>query len=181
MKLEFQPARSDIIAYQYAVRQRTREHLGSSKVLRLLWLVAAGAVLGVFLIAVDRLMAALTGWETNPLSLYAGLICGAGTIMAINWNTYFKLRKWSARSNGPTLAPHVVETSDSGIAVRSPFLSATYQWSMFTSVTETKDVVVLWSEPLSGMIVPRSAFSSETDLQTFLTEVRRHIKPATAA
>jgi hypothetical protein len=58
-----------------------------------------------------------------------------------------------------------ISLSPQGITVESPVFTATYNWTAFTLIKETKQSFVLFTAPIVALIMPKRAFSSPDELQ----------------
>jgi hypothetical protein len=56
--------------------------------------------------------------------------------------------------------------------IPSTFVDHVYRWGAFEEVTVHEGVIVLWTEPGAGALVPRSAFANPGAEAAFLRAVR---------
>ena len=100
---------------------------------------------------------------------------------AITWGRYKRLSGKVVKADGPTLAEHRVSVADDGISSTSRLVDHVYRWSAFEGVTVHDGVIVLWTDPGAGALVPRSAFSAPAAEAAFLEAVRGHMAAAKAS
>jgi hypothetical protein len=96
----------------------------------------------------------------------------------MTWRRYRRLSGKVVKSDGPTLAEHRVSVADDGIRSTSRFVDHVYRWGAFEDVTVHEGVIVLWTEPGAGALVPRSAFADPGAEAAFLEAVRGHMAAA---
>jgi hypothetical protein len=65
-----------------------------------------------------------------------------------------------------------ISVSPQGVSVESSVFSATYNWTAFTLIKETKDSLLLFTAPIVALILPKRAFSSPDELQQFRSLIR---------
>lgn len=65
-----------------------------------------------------------------------------------------------------------ISLSPQGITVESPVFTATYNWTAFTLIKETKQSFVLFTAPIVALIIPKRAFSSPDELQRVRSLIR---------
>jgi YcxB-like protein len=58
-----------------------------------------------------------------------------------------------------------ISVSPQGVSVASPVFTATYNWTAFTLIKETKRSFLLFTAPIIALIIPKRAFSSPDELQ----------------
>jgi hypothetical protein len=67
-----------------------------------------------------------------------------------------------------------ISVSSQGLSIESPVFTATYNWTAFTFIKETKDSLLLFTAPIVALIVPKRAFSSANELQQFRSLIREY-------
>lgn len=176
MSLSYRLTIKDIAAYQHAVKQRLEATSGVSKLRRLVTFVAAGILAGCVLVVIDRNLAQISGRAPEPLAIVSGIMLGFAVTMAGQWYVYLSHRRNLFRPDGPALAPQTIDDRDDMLTIESAFLKSAYQWSAFTGVSQHGDIVIVWLEPASGIVIPRSAFAHPDLQQSFIDRVQRRIK-----
>jgi hypothetical protein len=96
----------------------------------------------------------------------------------MSWRRYRRLAGRTVKADGPTLAEHHVVVAEDGLRSTSGPVDHVYRWAAFEGVTVHDGVIVLWTEPGAGALVPRSAFSDPAAETAFVDAVRRHIASA---
>jgi hypothetical protein len=143
----------------------------------LLYTLLAGAVLACAYLAFPE----LTGRPFALLEFACGFVGGVAVSFAITWGRYKRLSGKVVKADGPTLAEHRVSVADDGISSTSRLVDHVYRWSAFEGVTVHDGVIVLWTDPGAGALVPRSAFSAPAAEAAFLEAVRGHMAAAKAS
>jgi hypothetical protein len=124
--------------------------------------VAVGIILGVTL--------AVSGVRLDVASLMAGLLGGAF------WLTIFSrlyMRKMAPVADSHILGPRTVSVTDDGIIEKSQKHEALFRWPSIRSVDSVNEHIFVMLERNVGIIVPCRAFSSDTERNQFLAEVRK--------
>jgi hypothetical protein len=67
-----------------------------------------------------------------------------------------------------------ISVSPQGVRVESPVFTATYNWTAFTLIKETKQSLVLFTAPIVALIMPKRAFSSPDELQRVRSLIKEH-------
>jgi type IV secretory pathway TrbD component len=78
--------------------------------------------------------------------------------------------------DGLTLGDRQLSIDDTGISMKGALFNEDIAWKAIKSVTVQHLVVVLWTEKISGIFVPRSVFAIPEDEQKFVTFVQSKIK-----
>lgn len=137
----------------------------------------------------DSTMSQLYWWLVMPAMLAAIAIVAGSFVTAIFaygliWivNTLFArwirarfYRKFYTDENvGVYLLPSRVELLADRLAFNSPYFIHEYLWSGFHSLRETPRYFHVYFSPTSSIGIPKSAFSSEAELEAFRREVNSH-------
>jgi YcxB-like protein len=112
------------------------------------------------------------------LEFACGFVGGVAVSFAMMWSRYKRLSGKVVKSDGPTMSEHHVNVAEDGIRSSSSHIDHVYRWSAFEGVTVHDGVIVLWTEPGAGALVPRSAFANPAAEAAFLEAVRGHIAAA---
>lgn len=65
-----------------------------------------------------------------------------------------------------------ISVSPQGVSLESSVFAATYNWTAFTLIKETKDSLLLFTAPILALVLPKRAFSSPDELQQFRSLIR---------
>ena len=136
-----------------------------------------GIIGTIFLIAAFLLFALprLTGLPFEPISALIGLWAG---VILITATSAFRLRGFKAvmyRRDGGTLSPHQAVIDATQLRFSSANAQTVVRWPLLMDLTEAKGLIVLWTEPCQGFVIPRSAFVGETTAQAFCAFARDRI------
>ena len=176
MELQYRLTRQDLANYQYAVRNRvvarTRRESPWKEILLAL---AFGLVLLAVVTGALLTLPHFTNRRFAEPEMAVGFFIGVTFMLASLWLNYFRQRRKVVNEGGPTLSPHVLSVEPQGLRITGPNFEHSYLWPIFKDITQFKTQVVLWMEPASGLIIPRSAFGDEMSLKAFVEEVRGHI------
>jgi hypothetical protein len=137
----------------------------------LLYALFAGAVLACAYLAFPE----LTGSPFALLEFFCGFVGGVAVSFAITWRRYKRLSRKVVKSDGPTMSEHRVSVAEDGISSSSRLVDHVYRWSAFEGLTVRDGVIVLWTEPAAGALVPRNAFADPAAEAAFLEAVRGHM------
>jgi hypothetical protein len=140
----------------------------------LLYTLLAGAVLACAYLAFPE----LTGRSFALLEFACGFVGGVAFSSAMTWRRYKRLSGKVVKSDGPTMSEHHVSVVEDGIKSSSRFVDHVYRWSAFEGVTVHDGVIVLWTDPGAGALVPRSAFADPAAEKAFIDAVRSHMAEA---
>ena len=128
-------------------------------------------IAAVLLFALPR----LTGLPFEPISALIGLWVG---VLLITATSVLRLRGFKAvmyRHDGGTLSPHQAVIDATQLRFSSANAQTVVRWPLLMDVTETKDIIVLWTEPCQGLVIPRSALADEITAQAFCAFARDRI------
>ncbi len=140
----------------------------------LLYTLLAGAVLACAYLAFPE----LTGRPFALLEFVCGFVGGVAVSFAIAWRRHKRLSSKVVKADGPTMSEHHVSVAEEGIRSSSRLIDHVYRWSAFEGVTVHDGVIVLWTEPGAGALVPRSAFADPEAEKAFIDAVRGYIADA---
>ena len=123
-----------------------------------------------------------------PLSVYLALIiCLALAIVSLLPAVRLRLKMLRSQvsEDGPLLGPTSLVLQDDGLMFDRSLMTAKYKWRAFQSVEVAKGALILPVDNGIGIIVPASAFKSDTARYEFAAVVSRRIeearKPAVAS
>jgi YcxB-like protein len=174
---------AQLAAYRKLVLSRVRKAAaGRSWQHNSLARLLMGVVLGVVAILLLVLILMLfTGQEPDPAALIGGIVAGMAIVFAAIVHQVRGAQAVSFRPDGPTLALHKGSADDNGLRLSSPYIGSTFRWSAFSDVTEAGDLVVLWTEPSQGIVIPRAGFADEATAKAFCDFARWRISAAASA
>ena len=112
------------------------------------------------------------------MEFFCGFVGGVAVVYAMSWRRYRRLTGRAVKADGPTLAEHHVVVAEDGLRSTSRQVDHVYRWAAFEDVTVYGGVIVLWTEPGAGALVPRSAFADPAAEAAFVDAVRSHIASA---
>jgi hypothetical protein len=105
---------------------------------------------------------------------------GVAVSFAMMWSRQKRLSGKVVKSDGPTMSEHRVSVAEDGIRSSSRHIDHVYRWSAFEGLTVHDGVIVLWTEPGAGALVPRNAFANPAAEAAFLEAVRGQMASAKA-
>lgn len=143
----------------------------------LIYALLAGAVLA----AADLAFPLLTERPFALLEFVSGFIGGVACTYALSWRRYRRLSSKMVKPDGPTMSEQRVGVAEDGIRSTSRFIDHVYRWTAFEGVTVHNGIIVLWTEPGDGAMVPRSAFADQAAEAAFLDAVRANMTAAKGA
>jgi hypothetical protein len=146
--LRFAVSRGDIAAA--LTRGRTTPSVRSS----LLWATAI-VIVGVLI-------------GTNDAPTWMVTTCFVLGAALVGLSAYVPLRAgWHWRRNRTLLAPCELRADETGLVVIEPGAEARALWSAFVRWEETRDLFLLFRAPSYSVLIPKRAFASTADLETF--------------
>jgi hypothetical protein len=142
------------------------------------WMLGYTLVAGAALAVAYLTFPELTGRPFALLEFFCGFVGGVAVVYAMSWRRYRRLTGRAVKADGPTLAEHHVVVADDGLRSTSRLVDHVYRWAAFEDVTVYGGVIVLWTEPGAGALVPRSAFTDPAAEMAFVHAVRSRIASA---
>jgi hypothetical protein len=142
------------------------------------WMLGYTFVAGAALSGAYLTFPELTGRPFALLEFFCGFVGGVVVVYALSWRRYRRLTGRVVKADGPTLAEHHVVVADGGLKSTSRLVDHVYRWAAFEGVTVHDGVIVLWTEPGAGALVPRSAFTDPAAETAFVDAVRGRIATA---
>jgi hypothetical protein len=133
-------------------------------------MLAAAVLAGAYLAFPE-----LTGRPFALLEFACGFVAGVAVSFAMAWRRYQRLSGKVVKSDGPTMSEHRVSVAEDGIRSTSRMVDHVYRWSAFEGVTVHDGVIVLWTDPGAGALVPRSAFAGPAEEKAFIDTVWQSI------
>ena len=116
-----------------------------------------------------------SGKALQIMMLIMGIFTGLLIWQAEVWYTQFVLKHRLYREGGPNLAPQSLTVDQDQLKFASADVETILCWPAVTELTEHKNILVLWIEPSTGFVLPRSAFAGETTAQAFCAFARDRI------
>lgn len=116
----------------------------------------------------------------SPFSSILGFAAGVAAVMiwASSWT--HRMEDWSYAPDGYTLGARRLKATDDGVEVTGANFQQSFRWSAFEGFTECGDVVLLWLDRSSALIVPARAFGDALVRRAFLAFMRRNMAPSGA-
>lgn len=168
----FRLSADDLMAYQYAVRDRlTKEmpkpwqHKDSIRALALMAITAlvTGGLMGLF--------PAVFGRPLELMELLIGMLFGGGLVLGMIWLSFRDQSRRLTRTDGPVQGVQTLRLTNDGVTVSSDKVEARYVWAAIEHVSEARGLVILWIEPGVGIAVPGHAFASSAEREAFMREI----------
>jgi len=170
---------------QTAVKRPRPGWLGPAKGQRWIALLIY-IVMTAFVVLVLRVMN-IDSYSDSPRSPsgYEILLSAAPTLvlvgmLAVFGSTYRRFdvrRRWEAQEF--LHRPYTLAADDAGIALEEAKSTTRYQWDYFPGFRETVNTLLLYVSAYGFVIVPKRAFASAEDLETFKAFLLSHIKTGT--
>lgn len=137
------------------------------------YLQPVGHVLLVLILAQIPLLCGLCDLDHH--SFLAGLL--AMYLGKLGFEYFFirYISRMYASPNGMTLEERTLRTDDGSIEVEGSHYKTVYSWTAVQGVSEGKSTLVLWTDNGSGIVVPKSAFSSSAELNEFRRNIEAKI------
>ena len=126
-----------------------------------------------------RAAALLGGSIPYPLSFYLVLIlCLIGALLCLipAIATRSKMLRMQVSDDGPFLGDTLLRVEDDGLILERPTVRSKYSWAAFQGVEIAKGRIILPLDNGIGLVIPRDAFESESELHEFSAMVLRHIE-----
>jgi hypothetical protein len=181
MELAYRYDRDHLKAYQALawrrVEARDRDYASEWWGRMVIYALAAGAGLAF----ADLEFPVLTGRPFGALEFIGGFVVGWACIYALSWRRYRRLSAKMVKVDGPTMSKQRITVAADGIRSTSRFIDHLYRWTAFEEVTVYDGIIVLWTEPGDGAMVPRSAFADRGAEEAFLDTVRANMTGARAS
>jgi len=180
IELTYRYGPEDIKAYQALASRRVQamdsDYASEWWGKMLVFALAASAVLA----SAHLLLPVLTGRPFGLLEFTVGFVAGAACIYARSWRYYRRISARMVKGDGPTMSEQRARVDADGIKSSSRFVDHLYRWAAFESVSVHDGIIVLWTEPGDGAMVPRSAFVDPAAEAAFLDAVRTNMTAAKA-
>ena len=142
------------------------------------WMLGCTLVAGAVLAGAALAFPVLTERPFALPEFLSGFVAGWACIYALSWRRYRRLSSKMVKPDGPTMSEQRVSVAADGIRSNGRFVDHLYRWTAFEGVTVHDGVIVLWTEPGDGAMVPRSAFADEASETAFLEAVRANMAAA---
>jgi hypothetical protein len=140
----------------------------------LLWLACMAAYVLLirygYLLSPRRIDPAAFGFA---FALGALFLWGAASVYF--WLANRRAKQYALKPSGLNLGPRQLTVDEPGIVSRGSTDTTTIAWRAFDEVELLSNIIVLWVEPIAGVIVPRDAFDAPEAEAAFLADVRARI------
>jgi len=112
-------------------------------------------------------------------TILAAMVCGAlggGFLLmvAVSSATRKQLRRMRPAEDGYVLGSQETSIEEPGIRQQSSRHQSFFQWSLVRGIKITDQHIFVMVDRTAGIILPKPAFSSDTELQQFVSELERH-------
>ncbi|MDX2307457.1 MAG: YcxB family protein [Hyphomicrobium sp.] len=178
-EIEYQLAPADLAAYQFASRDRIRTLAATShwdsQALRAGLSVVFCAIM---ILVVDLAAPSLLGRLLVSTDYVIGIAFGAALMLALVWLHYFDQRRRLASPDGPILRKATLRLMREGVLITQRDIEIRYGWPVFRSVSEARDLVLLWIEPGAAIAIPKRAFASDKARADFIREAEARMAEA---
>ena len=170
MTIHFQLNRDDVRQlnreHENYVARRCADHTAS----KVYWyLLLPASIAGVAVVS-----------ESFPVAIFAfGLIWGANSLGNRWYRARYIKNFYSDDNLATSLLPFQLELLPDRLILSNANFIHHHFWHAFRFLRETSNYFHLFFSPVSSMGFPKSAFSSDTDLEAFRKEVKSH-EPANA-
>jgi hypothetical protein len=109
-----------------------------------------------------------------PMVMLNGVLAG-GLLMLllVTIISRWQVQRMQPVDDGLIVGSQEVFLEDEGIRQRSAHHQSVYQWSLVRSITVTEQHVFVMLDSVAGLILPRRSFSSDTERESFVSEMER--------
>lgn len=116
----------------------------------------------------------LSSHPSTLAALLCGALAGAFILMVfISDISRRQMQRMRPADDGLIIGSQEVFLEDEGIRQRSDHHQSVFQWSVIRAVAVTEQHVFVMFDRISGIILPRRAFSSDADREQFVSEIER--------
>lgn len=104
-----------------------------------------------------------------------GVMTGTLAYFATTFAAHTFGKRKALKPDGVFLGPRNLVADDVKVEISGKHDKTTYAWQALDSVSVDKVIVVLWTDPAAGIVIPRTAFASASDEQAFVKFARARI------
>ncbi|MBI1650485.1 YcxB family protein [Hyphomicrobium sulfonivorans] len=138
------------------------------------------AAVGIFVTAVffslPFLLSERFGYDFESLLL--GLIFGLGVWWLYQTLACFFIASHWLKRDGVLLGPSRVTVGDVGVISEGRHTRSEYDWTMMEDVQSYAKIIVIWTDPGSGILIPRNAFAAPELERAFIEQIKFRIEAA---
>jgi len=118
------------------------------------------------------------GYSNSVLIVLILALCAAIISLAPAIALRLKALRMQVTDDGPLLGATSLELDDEGVTVSRPLMKTMYRWKAFQGVELSNGAIVLPVDSGIGLIIPSSAFSSDSARYDLVATLSRHIEAA---
>ncbi len=118
------------------------------------------------------------GYSNSVLIMLILALCAAIISLTPAIALRLKTLRMQVTDDGPLLCATSLELDDEGVTVSRPLMKTMYRWKAFQGVELSNGAIVLPVDSGIGLIIPSSAFSSDSARYDFVAALSRHIEAA---
>lgn len=157
--------------------QLTRKDLGDFNVYYYWKNKSGSAILGALMMSIIGFIL-INGGSRRELNIPAAIICLAVGLLVYFLLLNLQLKKYGEnfKENGPTLTKKKVELNDEYFIATDAFGEARLKWRAFSKVETGKNAIYLFMESPLALIIPKSVFENEIQMDKFVSYVNERIK-----
>jgi hypothetical protein len=111
-------------------------------------------------------------------ALFVGGLAGIIYCAGQQYLVYQSYLKNGMRDGGAHIGRRTFELGEEGLRVAGSSGHTLTRWSAVQKVTETKDTILIWTDPGSGVFVPKSAFTGDEAIKRFISEIEQRLPAA---
>lgn len=138
----------------------------------------AGVVAVVVFVSVPFLLSEWFGYDFSSLML--GAACGAAVWLLYQRAAFVLISSYWLRRDGVLLGRSRVTVGEAGLVSEGRYGRSQYDWAIFEDVRSYAKIIVVWTDPGSGILVPRDAFATPELERAFLQQIKARIEAARA-
>ncbi len=164
MRIDVETTPEDFAAFsRFATHRATASGRGLLRFVKSLLLAAVcGVPLAVFF--------KLLGLDTSPGGILFGAVYSIGFILL---SSHLNHRKLRPLVDGTVCERKAITLSDEGLRMSSPRAECLFRWPAVQCIGETQQHIFVMVDVVAGVILPKRCFSSATEAQGWLDELRR--------
>lgn len=168
MSIKTDITRQDYTAFVVHVA-RTVSATNGGRIVRMFIAITMGLGIGLALALLDLLF-----HPSILVALLCGGVAGAFLSMAVISNVSRRqMQRMTPADDGFILGAQETFLEEEGIRLRSAHHQASFEWSLVQGVAMTAQHVYVLVDSVAGIILPKRAFSSEAELEQFVSEIER--------
>lgn len=169
MQLQFECTQKHWIEYTTHAQQRALGHRSWAMWLTVWVLLVVVGVVVLQLCSVCRAQAA---------AFTIGVLAAAWATLAYTLFATNPIMKRYLRPGGVMLGHRTLTMSRDGLRIEASNFEARYTWAIFDTITVHKTIVVLWTDPAAGVLIPKDAFENPEARAAFVEQATSHIAAA---